>query len=272
MRKFLSLFVVLVLMLTSSQAFPASRPQMPRGVKSFSPTGTVQENVSFRVVFTSPMVTRNQTGKSITPENPLFPFTVNPPLQLEGKWQSDKIFIANLISPLRNATTYTASLKDDLRDRRGNSLEGVFRFNTEGLSPTDIKASMSRDGNAYFTLTFNMKVDPARLKGFMRILNSEGKEMSYSINGALPSRTIRASVPVKKLPSRQKFTVQISAGLKAGEGDLGIERDINQTVILDPVLIVQELKPEGENVIRANLNFGVDPQTVRNFINIEPPV
>ena len=259
-------------MLTSSQAFPASRPQMPRGVKSFSPTGTVQENVSFRVVFTSPMVTRNQTGKSITPENPLFPFTVNPPLQLEGKWQSDKIFIANLISPLRNATTYTASLKDDLRDRRGNSLEGVFRFNTEGLSPTDIKASMSRDGNAYFTLTFNMKVDPARLKGFMRILNSEGKEMSYSINGALPSRTIRASVPVKKLPSRQKFTVQISAGLKAGEGDLGIERDINQAVILDPVLIVQELKPEGENVIRANLNFGVDPQTVRNFINIEPPV
>ena len=268
------LLLVLVLILTASTAFAASsRSSMPAGVRSFSPTGTVPENVSFRVVFTASMVTRAQVGKSITPENVLFPFSVNPPLQLEGRWQNDKTFTARLLSPLRNATTYTASLRDDLKDRRGNSIgPGEFRFQTEGLSPTDIRASMGKNGNAYFTYTFNMKVDPARLEGFMRILNSEGKEMKYSINGALPSRTIRASVPVQKSSSRQRFTVKISAGLKSGEGDLGIDHDITENVILDPVLMVQEVRPEGENVIRASMNFGVDPQTVRNFITIEPAV
>ena len=273
MRKTQRLFLlVLALILCASQAFAASsRSSMPPGVRSFAPTGTVPENVSFIIVFTSPMVTRAQIGKSITPENILFPFEVNPPLQLEGSWQNDKKFTARLLSPLRNATTYTATLRDDLKDRRGKSVgPGDFLFNTEGLAPADIRASMGRDGNAYFSLTFNMKIDPARLQGFMRILNSDGQEMKYSINGALPSRTIRASVPVKKTSSRQKFTVKISAGLKAGEGDLGIDRDISQNVILDPAFMVQELKAESENTIRANLNFGADPQTVKNFVEIEP--
>lgn len=264
--------LTLLLLLASNAALSApARSGLPAGVRSFAPTGTVPENVSFRIVFNNPIVNKAQTGKAITPENQLFPFEVNPTLQLEGRWQNERTFTARLLSPLRNATTYTATLKDGLKDRRGTSIgPGEFRFQTEGLSPSDIRASMGKDGNAYFTLTFNMRVDPARLKGYMRIISPEGKEMPYSINGALPSRTIRASVPMKKTYSRQKYTVKISAGLKSGEGDLGIDRDISQNVILDPALIVQELSASGEHAIRAVMNFGVDPETVRNFVNIEP--
>ena len=264
------LLLTLLLLFVSSSAFAA--PPRSGGVRSFAPTGTVPDNVSFRVVFSNAVVNKNQTGKAITPENSLFPFEVNPPLQLEGRWQNDKTFTARLLSPLRNATTYTATLKDGLKDRRGNNLSGEFRFQTEGLSPSDITASMGRDGNAYFTLNFNMRVDPARLKGYMRILNPEGREVPYNISGALPSRTIRASVAVQKSSSRQRYTVKIAAGLKSGEGDLGIDHDITENVVLDPELNVQTVAAEGENVIRANLNFPVDPQTVKSFINIEPPV
>ena len=268
------LLLILILLLIPSAAFSASaRSGKIAGVRSFAPTGTVPDNVSFRAVFDNPVVSKAQTGKAITPENSLFPFAVNPPLQLEGRWQNERTFTARLLAPLRNATTYTATLREDLKDRRGNHIgPGEFRFQTEGLSPSDIKASMSRDGNAYFTLTFNMRVDPARLKGYMRIISPEGKEMPYSINGALPSRTIRASVPVNKTPSRQRYTVRISAGLKSGEGDLGIDHDITENVVLDPSLIVQGVNAEGENTIRINMNFGVDPQTVKNFIDIEPAV
>lgn len=266
--------LTLLLLLASNAALSApARSGLPAGVRSFAPTGTVPENVSFRIVFNNPIVNKAQTGKAITPENQLFPFEVNPTLQLEGRWQNERTFTARLLSPLRNATTYTATLKDGLKDRRGTSIgPGEFRFQTEGLSPSDIRASMGRDGNAYFTLTFNMRVDPARLKGYMRIISPEGKEMPYSINGALPSRTIRASVPMKKTYSRQKYTVKISAGLKSGEGDLGIDRDISETVILDPALMVQEIGSNEENTIRATLNFGVDPETVKSFVTIEPAV
>ena len=270
-RLIVFLTLALFLFIVCTQAFAASN--MPRGVQSFAPSGTVPDNVSFRVVFRNPVVTKAQTGRTFTPENSLFPFEVNPPLNLEGRWQNERTFTAKLLAPLQAATTYTAALRDGLKDRRGNRIgPGTFRFQTEGLSPTDIKASMGRDGNAYFSLSFNMRVDPARLKGYMRIISPEGKELPYSINGALPSRTIRAAVPVKKSSSRQRFTVRISAGLKAGDGDLGIDHDITENVVLDPELMVQGLRANDENEIRATLNFGVDPQTVKSFVTIEPPV
>ena len=130
---------------------------------------------------------------------------------------------------------------------------------------------MGRDGNAYFSLAFNLRVDPARLKGYMRILDQQGKELPYSIVGALPSRTIRASVPVQKSSSRQRFTVKISAGLKSGEGDLGIENDYSENIVLDPQLMVRELEPF-EHAVRAYFNFGIDPNTAKSFITIEPTV
>ncbi|MBQ3646396.1 MAG: hypothetical protein II960_07325, partial [Synergistaceae bacterium] len=243
-NRFLSLFLFLFILLSVSTAFSASRSNMPAGVQSFAPTGTVPDNVSFRAVFRNPVVNKNQTGKIITPENSLFPIEINPPLQLEGRWQNERTFTAKLLSPLRSATTYTAKLKEDLRDRRGNQIgPGEFRFQTEGLSPTDIKASMNRNGMAYFDINFNMRIDPARLKGFLSILNSEGKEVSYTINGALPSKTIRVGAYVPKSSSRQRFTVKIAAGLKSGEGDLGFDRDFTESVVLDPELMVQGFYP-----------------------------
>lgn len=263
---------IMILIMAVSCAYGASRTSMPPGIRSFAPTGTVPDNVSFRVVFSNPVVNRNQFGKALTPENDLFPFEVNPPLQIEGRWQNDKTFTARLLSPLRGATTYTATLKDNLKDRRGNRIgPGVFRFQTEGISPTDIKASMGKDGRAYFNLSFNMKVNPAQLKGFLRILNSEGKEMPYSINGALPSRTIRAAVPVEKKSSRQRFTVRIAAGMKTGEGDITSDKEFSETVVLDPELMVNGLYPS-ENEIRASFNFDIDPQTAKSFITVEPAV
>ena len=132
-RKIFLAALALVFIASASWAASA-RSNMPAGVQSFAPTGTVPDNVSFRAVFRSPVVNKNQTGKVITPENSLFPFEVNPPLQLEGRWQNDRTFTAKLLAPLRSATTYTATLREDLKDRRGNRIgPGTFRFQTEGL-------------------------------------------------------------------------------------------------------------------------------------------
>lgn len=136
MRKFYRLFfLALVILVFESQGFSALRSGVPAGVRSFSPTGTVPENVSFRVVFNNSVVSKTQTGKAITPENWLFPFAVNPPLQLEGQWLNERTFTAKLLVPLSNATIYTATLREGLKDRRGNRIgPGEFSFKTEELS------------------------------------------------------------------------------------------------------------------------------------------
>ena len=83
------LLLILAFVLCASSAWAATRSNMPAGVQSFAPTGTVPDNVSFRAVFRNPVVNKNQTGRVITPENSLFPFEVKPPLQLEGRWQNE---------------------------------------------------------------------------------------------------------------------------------------------------------------------------------------
>ncbi|MCR4817360.1 MAG: Ig-like domain-containing protein [Fretibacterium sp.] len=242
--------------------------ESPIGVQSFAPTGRVTDNVSFRIVFRNPMVTKKATGKPVDVEN--FPFTVTPSIQAEGKWTNDRTFTARLLAPLKMATAYTATLNDGLKDRRGNLVkQGTFRFQTDSPEPTDIKATIDRNGRALFTLTFNMKIDPNRLKGFMRVLNEQGKALDYSFNGALPSRSIRVSVPVEQQASRQKFTIRIAAGLTGSEGDLALNEDYNATVALNPTLMVTGLSGE-ERAIRTSFNFAVDPEAAKDFITIEP--
>ena len=118
-------------MLSVQGAYAAS--SMPAGVQSFAPAGVVPDNVSFRVVFRQQVVARAQTGKTITPENALFPFDVKPPLQLKGTWQNERTFTAKLFEPLSSATTYTATLRDSLKDIHGETIgPGTFTFQTEG--------------------------------------------------------------------------------------------------------------------------------------------
>ena len=267
-RIFLSFLSFLILILVASSAYSA----VP-GVVSFTPSGTVQDNISFRVVFKNQVVKKNDAGKTITPDDILFPFTVSPALQLEGKWLNDrKTFTAKLLAPLKSATQYTATLRNNLKDVKGNKIgPGKFNFQTEGLKATDIRASIHNDGRAYFDLNFNSKVDPARLKGFLEIFNNSGQKVAYSINGSLPGKIIRISLPVERLATRQNFTVKINSGFKSSEGDLGFTQDFKQSVVLDPVLIPGDIFTE-ENALRIYFNFGIDPQTAKNFINVEPKV
>ncbi|MBR1671927.1 MAG: hypothetical protein IJ702_03285 [Fretibacterium sp.] len=228
----------------------------------------MSDNVSFRLVFRNPMVDKKAAGKALGVED--FPFTVTPSIQAEGKWLNERTFTARLFAPLKMATAYTATIKEGLSDRRGAPVgQGTFRFQTDSPEPTDIKASTGRDGRALFTINFNMKVDPNRLKGFLSVLDEKGKALNYSLNGTLPSRSIHVSVPVERRTSRQRFTVRVAAGLTGSDGDLALKEDYNATVALDPTLMVTQLAGE-EGAIRVSFNFDVAADAARDFITIEP--
>lgn len=120
------------------------------GVRSFSPTGLVPNNVSFRVVFSMQMVTRAQISKTITSGNQLFPFDVNPPLQLEGRWQNERTFVSRLLAPLQAATTYTATLRENLKDRSGKRIgPAEFIFTTEATQTPTLKLTRKQIEDLY---------------------------------------------------------------------------------------------------------------------------
>ncbi|MBQ9564753.1 MAG: Ig-like domain-containing protein [Synergistaceae bacterium] len=238
------------------------------GVQSFAPTGRVSDNVSFRLVFRNPMVPKGKTGKAVDVED--FPFTVEPAIQAEGRWQNDRTFTAKLLAPLKMATEYTATMKSGLKDLRGGRVaQTEYHFQTDAFSPTDVRAVMDKNGRARFTLTFNTRTDPNRLKGFLKVLDEKGQTLNYSINGALPGKSVTLSVPVEKSSSRRRFTVAIAKGMTGSEGDLGLKEDFSASVVLDPVLMVESLRAN-DGSIQAYFNFDVDPDSIRDFIRVEP--
>ncbi|MBR1419344.1 MAG: hypothetical protein IJ576_10305, partial [Synergistaceae bacterium] len=258
------------LILININIIPAGAASMPQGVQSFSPTGSVADNVNFRLVFRNPMINRRDAGKAIDFDDDNFPLRFEPSIEGEGNWVNERTFTVRLLSPLKMGMSYKAVLKDGMRDKRGGRIgSGSFNFYTEGLSATDVKAFIGRDERAHFNLGFNMRVDPKRLKGYLRVLDENNNELSYSIEGALPSKSVQLSVPLARSASRRKLTVKIAAGMSgSGEGS-GLASDYTASVVLDPVFLFTSV--EGyDNVIRLYFNFEVDPAQAESFISIEP--
>lgn len=268
-KKILGLLLLLVLFSCSWSASPGEGA-LPAGVQSFAPTGRVSENVSFRIVFKDVMVSAGDVDKTVGPED--FPFTVTPAIQAEGKWQNPRTFRARLLAPLDAGTSYVAAIREGLKTLKGGKIgTGEFRFQTDSLSVNGVRAVRERGGRAALLLEFNMPVDPVRLKGFLSVLNENEEKLSFSLAGALPSKTIRAQLSIPDASKALKLTVKLASGLTAGGGDLGLAEDYSATVILKPVLVVESLGADEES-IAVNCSFAVDTEAAKDFISIEPSV
>ena len=261
--------LVLFLVLFSWGAGPGECA-LPKGVQSFAPTGRVADNVSFRIVFKEPMVSKSEVGKAMAPKD--FPFKVLPAIQAEGKWQNPRTFTVRLLAPLKKGTAYSAELREDLKNLKGNAIgSGTFRFQTDSLVPEGVQGAMGPNGQAALILDFNMPVAPKRLRGFLSVLDESGKELSYFFGGEHPSRTIRASVNLRDTSKAQKLFVKLSKGLTPQEGDLGLEEDRVFSVLFKPTLLVHRMAGE-EGAISIRCNFEVDLEAARDFIAVEPSV
>lgn len=245
---------------------------LPAGIQSFAPTGRVSENISFRIVFKDPMVSNKDVGKVLGPED--FPFTVTPSIQAEGKWQNPRTFRANLLAPLNAGTAYVATIREGLKNLKGREIgAGQFRFNTDPLSVKSVRTVREHTGRAVLILDFNTPVDPYRLRGFLSIRDEKGKALSYSPLGAHPSKTVRVSFSLShgSATASRELSVKLAAGLTAGRGSLGLEKDYTTTTILKPALLVSSIQSE-EDSIYVHCNFAVDIEAAKDFISIEPPV
>ncbi|MBQ3377827.1 MAG: hypothetical protein IJG62_06105, partial [Synergistaceae bacterium] len=69
-----------------------------QGVQSFTPTGSVADNVNFRITFRNPMINRKDAGKAIDLYNDNFPLEFKPAIEGEGKWVNERTFTVRLLS------------------------------------------------------------------------------------------------------------------------------------------------------------------------------
>ncbi|MBQ8693836.1 MAG: hypothetical protein IJ520_11915, partial [Synergistaceae bacterium] len=90
------LALLALLILININIIPAGAASMPQGVQSFSPTGSLADNVNFRLVFRNPMINRRDAGKAIDFDDDNFPLRFEPSIEGEGKWVNERTVTVRL--------------------------------------------------------------------------------------------------------------------------------------------------------------------------------
>ncbi|MDR1048600.1 MAG: hypothetical protein LBL51_02500, partial [Synergistaceae bacterium] len=243
-------------------------------VTSFSPTGTVTNNVAFKIAFDSAIAAKKDVGTVLSVSE--FPFVVTPAIQAEGKWLDQRTFSASLLAPLEMATAYSATLREGLKTQSGRSVKAgaKFTFQTSGLALLSVDAA-HMNGEANIRLDFNMPVSPSRLRGFFSVAENDyaGYRQFYVVSD-VPSKTMHVNVSIGEITQTRRLNVRLAAGLTgetsmAGTGTLGLEKDVIRTVELKPVLWLDSINAY-ENYIYVYANMPIDTDKAADFIKMEP--
>ena len=197
-------------------------------VKDFSPQGEVKGRAEIKAFFNREAVTADKVGAQLGTSE--MPFSFSPQITGTGKWLNASTFVfypkAGL---LKQASSYTASAKGDLRDTEGRRLSGrqTFVFNTEplrflGASQVNFNPDTEE---AVFELSFSLPVSPARLRGYVDVTDKSSRAIDFKVNQGPVSRKVRVSVNSHAESDSVKFS--LAKGLPTEAGPLGLEKAVS---------------------------------------------
>ena len=246
-------------------------------ITSFSPAGlgeSVANNVTFRVVFAEPMVSQEEIDRVLPVEE--FPFNVMPQIQAEGRWLDQSTFSASLLAPLDMATLYSASTREGLRTLGGRIVSTeIFSFRTAAPALESARATATGDGRRNrreinVRLDFNMPVFPSRLRGFLTISDSAGRQLEYRLSGGV-SASVNATVTAGDFQDGE-LNVRIAAGFTGNTGNLAMEQDETKRLSVESVLNITGLRADRNGNIIGYTSFNIDLDSAASFISVEPNV
>lgn len=242
-------------------------------VKEFVPQGEVTTLSRVEIAFSAPMVPAPRVGKAVSREGA--PAVFSPKLNGAWKWKDPSTCVFTPASPLAPATTYTVSVRDDLRDVKQRRISGSlsYAFSTPPLMFLRMaQKDFSEERRLGLDLHFSLPVNPVRLRGYLE-LSCGGTPVPYDLPGGEPSR--RLSLRTDPLP-QGKLTVKLSAGLPPARGDRGLVKDVTKELSPVFVLAVSNAYAQsdypGRGRITVNTTAPVDTERGASFVSLSPAV
>ncbi|SBV90858.1 putative Alpha-2-macroglobulin domain protein [uncultured delta proteobacterium] len=288
----LFLFAALLFLPASATAKGAAPQEAPKQeAKKEEPTTEPKKNLEirtgfetsggravYRFAFSQPMVD-NETvlsGKTLPVEE--FPFTITPPLNGEARWldQSNIAFVS--YERLPRATVFTLTPKASLVSLSGGKYTGK-PFTTMPY-PFYYQANHIRytaDGTVTLQLDFSCKVDLAKLKAALTIVDAKGEKLAVEIepdkDDPLVTR-VKAYVKPEKLG---QVTVSLPENFLSEEGPVGLSKQRSSVKVettsmfaVNTVRARQSSSPPWERFIEIRTTNSADMDKVKQYLDITP--
>lgn len=200
------------------------------------------------------------------------------------RWESPDQLIFSPSGPLLPATTYKATIKDEvLRFTKYNSVSGgnKISFHTPNLtlesSLVSWKLAESRENKAVpqVDLFFNYAVNPVSLKDKLGI-KINGEQAEFSMITISASNKISLQVNGIKLEDKDYDTkITIEKGLKPEKGGNAIAEAISSSLIIPSpyVLSIQNVQSEYDGLqgtVMVTTSQQISDESLKSFVKINP--
>ncbi|MDQ3367709.1 MAG: MG2 domain-containing protein [Myxococcota bacterium] len=217
---------------------------------SGTPTGEVAGQVRVILVFSKPMVAREQVDQPIaTP-----PITVSPALPGEARWSDEKTLVLAATASLPVSTKFVATIPARTRALDGSELgtPHTFEFHSErltgviGVVGSEVRATPDQ----LVRLTFSHEVPVEQLTQHCRFVaggqQHPVKLAPTSAPGPSKDYTVQPAAP---LALDTEWTVTCRAGLQGTVGNLGLAANVDHKLRTYGPLRFLGLHPHGTDVV-----------------------
>jgi len=298
-KPFLSLLLLLLLGLFCSRQDPEedNRPPSTEEVAGLEvvhvfPTGkveSVEETNEIVIVFSDPMIALEEIPRKVE-----FPLRIDPPLTGRFEWRGTSMlaFIPEKGFPL--ATRFKICIPKGVKSLSGKELKRPYRWQFETVRPKFMRSYPHHHSWWYpldqpIYLYFNIPMSPKRAKPFIKILEEGRKNVPFTVRNMTQEekkgnwrfsqweleRTLVLE-PKRRYKRDRWYWVELSSGLLAREGNLGMEKDRKFKFLAHYTFKCEGIFRSGAHPPEEGLEFSfTNPVCVADLvanITIEPEV
>ncbi|HEX3045297.1 MAG TPA: alpha-2-macroglobulin [Bacillota bacterium] len=248
-----------------------------------NPSGEISPKTNLNFTFSGDLGPVDKIGQTFAGELIRF----NPTVPGKYRWISTRELQFLPEAPFRPSTHYNLELRADLSPDKNRWLSGnrTREFTTYRFKVTDVGISSTYLSNhkkgieLQARLNFNYPVAPLELQKALKLhFEGWGREVKYNLspNENSDQFTITCE-PLYLTEKEQKVELNIAKGFRPIGGTLGLAADFTKKVDLG---VKQELKILGVAAktdssncwLSVHCSEPVEPQTVSNFIQLQPAV
>jgi uncharacterized protein YfaS (alpha-2-macroglobulin family) len=258
-------------LLTGLVLTPQAEAAKKLSVSSFIPSGLIRAGEPIRIVFSSAVISSEDVGRTLGADE--LPISIKPSLRGYGRWEDVYTFIFSP-SYINDATSYIATINNDLSDIHGNKLSGKreYEFFTQPLEFMGVRQTNFNINERYidYDISFSSQVSASKLRDFFSVNDAAGASLGFSLIDGESQKVVRVRVGVD---DGSPIEMKIDKGFTPLTGPLGLKETVSVKINRDLSLKVLESNAEtyyGESSIYLYTTSNIDINKAASFIHITP--
>jgi len=241
-------------------------------------TTQVEAGSTITVIFSRPVVPLVTTGQQTDLVQPL---TLSPDVSGHGEWVNTSIYLFHPDKPLPGGTTFTVTVKPDLKDVTGSPLGAPYSWSFSTIAPQVLNV-VPQQGQGLVALNepidieFNQPMDHQSTESALAVTDASGKAVAGKVTWDQSSEQL-IFTPSANLALGSTYRVSLTAAAHSASGTAALSNPFSQsfTTVPYPAFVSSQPANGQQNVypgssVELTYNAPMDQQSFAGHVHLSP--